>query len=760
MAYQGIDMLPIKSAILFALAALSACAAAAQAAPQASPQPSAAPQNSATAPRSRAANPANAGRVALEQYLDSLAVQYTATRAAAVAAIQTRAQAETRQAKVRSQLISLIGALPLRTPLNARVVGETQADGFQIRKVIFESQPRFFVTALLYLPNGSSPSGSKRAAILITPGHYPTGKTADAPTAAIFARNGFVVLSYDPIGQGERLQYPDPARPGKSLAAAGTGEHGEASLQPMLIGETFAKYEIWDAMRGIDYLASLPDVDPHRIGAMGCSGGGTVTALTSALDTRIAAIGTACYITSFDALLPSLGPQDAEQSTPRFISPGFDFPDLIELAAPRPYAVISTYNDMFSFDGARSSVIEARRFYSLFDSASAGTSANGAPPSVPPTPTEPALNTDTTNQIPPTARLQWITGPGRHAALGPIMGDIVSFFIRNLQPGADADHPIVPEPSPAMLTAPIAGVAPEAYQVTSTGRVATSFPNCATVFSLNKARAARIIPRQRPLIEFNRLNQLIRDETGAEAKPDESKFDADLLAARSGPISLPSTGGLRLEGTLAVPSTPGKHPAILLLVPSPIVPTPINAHDTVAHARHMEFDALAVQGNVVLALTPRPSPPGTDDMKAALLGPFYLLSLRADLVGKTLIGLRADDAIRAVDYLSSRTDVDPAQISAQASGHMGLVLLHAGVLDRRIRHVQVDHVLSSYLSLVDAPLPTGAPEDVIPGVLLHYDIPDLVLALKPRLTLTNPLTGSDDLSQQSTPLASISGATP
>jgi hypothetical protein len=147
-------------------------------------------------------------------------------------------------------------------------------------------------------------------------------------------------------------------------------------------------------------------------------------------------------------------------------------------------------------------------------------------------------------------------------------------------------------------------------------------------------------------------------------------------------------------------------------------------------------------------------------MKAPLLGPFYLLSLRADLVGKTLVGLRADDVIRAVDYLSVRADVDPAQITAEAGGHMGLVLLHAGVLDRRIRHVEVDHVLSSYRSLIDAPLPTGAPEDVIPGVLLHYDIPDLVRALGPRIKLTSPLAGSDDLSQDSTPLASLSGATP
>ena len=357
-------------------------------------------QNTAPVPPGRAANPANLGRLQLDHYLDNIATQDQTNRAAAVAAIHTRAQAQARQAKVRAQILSLIGALPQRTPLNAKFVGETQADGFRIRKVLFESQPNFFVTALLYVPDGAA-AGGKRAAILMSPGHAPSGKAGDAPIAAIFARNGFVVLSYDPIGQGERLQYPDPAKPGSSLAVRPTGEHGEASLQPMLIGDTFARYEVWDAMRGVDFLASLPDVDPNHIGAFGCSGGGTITALTGALDPRIAAIGTACYITSFDALLPALGPQDAEQSTPRFISSGLGFPDWIELAAPRPYAVLSTYSDMFPFSGARATVIEARRFYSLFDPASAGTRVAGAAPSIPPTPTEPALNADTTNQVSP-----------------------------------------------------------------------------------------------------------------------------------------------------------------------------------------------------------------------------------------------------------------------------------------------------------------------------------------------------------------------
>jgi hypothetical protein len=82
-------------------------------------------------------------------------------------------------------------------------------------------------------------------------------------------------------------------------------------------------------------------------------------------------------------------------------------------------------------------------------------------------------------------------------------------------------------------------------------------------------------------------------------------------------------------------------------------------------------------------------------------------------------------------------------------------LLHAAVLDHRLRHIAIDHVLTSYRSLVDAPLPIGAPEDVVPGVLLHYDIPDLVRVLGRRVTVVNPLDGPKDLSQFSNPIDSL-----
>lgn len=732
-----------------AVSALLAATAAAQA-----PVPIAAP---IPAPTRDPASPANLGRMHLTHYLDSLAAGFDADRASSVASIQTRAQAEARQATVRKQILSLLGTLPERTPLNAKILGETQADGFRIEKVLFESQPGFLVTALLYLPDGQ-PAGKKLPAILVAPGHGPAGKASDYRTAALFAHNGFVVLSYDPIGQGERLQYPSPANPGVSLASRPTGEHGEASLQPVLLGDTFARYILWDAIRGIDYLTQLPQVDSQHIGAFGCSGGGAMTALTGALDPRVAAVGVACYTTSFDTLLPAIGPQDGEQSSPRFISSGLDFPDWIELAAPRPYAVIATYSDMFPFAGARSSVVEARRFYSLFEPTSAGTPSGSAPPSVPPTPSVPALNADTTNSIPPSAALQFITGPGGHGALAPIMGDILSFFVRNLKPGADASHLILPPPVAAGAGGPRfqpTGLPKDALQVTPSGQIATSYPNAESVFTLNKKRAAQIAPANRPALTGKELAAAIRQITGSVAQPGASKAPAELLAAKSGTFVLPSKEGIDIQGELSVPAGAGRHPAVLLLVPDSI-----HVDNPIARANKARFDALAAAGNIVLAITPRPSPPGTDDMKAPILGPFYLLSLRAALVGRTLIGMRIDDVVRATDYLANRPDVDPAGITAVASGHMGLVLLHAAVLDPRLGHIAVDHVLASYRSLVEAPLPTGAPEDILSGVLLHYDIPNLVQALGARLTATDPLQGSDDLSQSSTPLATLTTATP
>lgn len=699
----------------------------AQSTPQVTAHHPRAPQS---APRIPAVDPnsaANAGRKQLFEYLDAIAAEKTAARRTAVAAITTRAQAEARQAMVRKKILALIGGLPARTPLNAKVLGETKTEGFRIEKILYESQPGFPVTALLYLPD-KKPGGStgKLPAIVVAPGHGAAGKASDFGFASTFARNGFVVLSYDPIGQGERLQYPDPAKPGTSLATRPTGEHGEAGLQPTLIGDAVARYFAWDGMRAVDYLQSRPEVDANRIGAFGCSGGGAMTALLSALDSRIKAAGTACYITSFDTLLPAIGAQDAEQSIPNFIASGLDFPDWVELAAPRPYAIISTTEDMFPFAGAKKTEAEARRFYGIFHA---------------------------------DADLEFLTGPGHHGNLGPIQSRIVSFFLKHLQPNADAAHPVLPPPrqpgaNPFALPA---GITKDAFQVTPTGQVATSYPNAETVHTLNLKRYDAL-QKPKPL-SGEALRTAIREVTKAKAQPAPSGSKLQAGTVEEHEISVPgaagdvyfrhvtlhSEPGIDLQGEIAGHRAMGMHPAVLLLTNAGSMPQDGAAQRELIR----EMQRLAGAGNVVLALTPRPSPPGTEETKSPILGPFYLTELRAELTGKTIMGMRIDDTIRAVDYLASRPDVDVKHITATASGHFGLVLLHAAVLDPRLSHVTVDHALSSYKSLIEAPMPIDAPQDILPGVVRHYDLPELERALGSRLTVTHPLSGDDDLSLDS-----------
>jgi hypothetical protein len=275
---------------------------------------------------------------------------------------------------------------------------------------------------------------------VITPGHG-AGKQSEFNWAANFARAGIVALVVDPLGQGERMQHYDPEIASSKIERL--GEHEHASLSSLLIGDHVSRYFINDGISGVDYLSERKDVDARHIGAFGCSGGGTITAYLAALDPRISVAATACYITSLKELFPTQGPQDAEQTLPRFAAEGLDFADWVELAAPRPYAIVSTMQDMFPFAGAQQTYDEAKRFYGLFGAAD---------------------------------NLQWITGPGGHGNLGPISNQLLAFLATNLKASATA-------PEFKQFRAPDA----DDLTATPTGQISTSL-NSKTVESLNRER--------------------------------------------------------------------------------------------------------------------------------------------------------------------------------------------------------------------------------------------------------------------------------
>lgn len=330
--------------------------------------------------------------------LNAIAQRQLRDRAKEVAAIRDTPAAQARQQQVRERILSLIGGLPdYRGPLNARVTRTSRRDGFSIDHVLFESLPQYYVTANLYRPD----TPGRHPAILMSMGHWDSGKAAAQLLSSNLARKGFVVLAYDPVGQGERQQAYDK-RTGRSLIGGPTEQHFSNGAAAILLGQSVGRYFIHDGMRAIDYLITRPEVDPERIGATGCSGGGTQTTYIAALDPRVKVAAVACYMNSFQTLFSgSVG--DSEQSVPGFLAAGLDQTDYVELFAPKPWLITSTEDDFFTPAGAKQVFDEAQGWYKLFDASD---------------------------------RVKWVVGPGGHGTPLVVREAIYDWMIRWLANGS------------------------------------------------------------------------------------------------------------------------------------------------------------------------------------------------------------------------------------------------------------------------------------------------------------------------------------
>src|SRR5436309_12878151 len=297
----------------------------------------------------------------LQLHLNSVAFDLLERRRAEVARLKTAADWERRRTQVRASLMRVLGTFPERTPLRPRVTGTVEREGFRIEKIVFESQPGFYVTGCFFLPSNRQP---RAPAILNVIGH--TDISFRAPMYQQLILNlvgkGFIVFAIDPVGQGERLQYYDPAAK-RSTVGGATTEHSHFGYQCFLAGSSAARYFAWDGIRALDYLASRPEVDPARLGVTGISGGGTQTAYIAALDDRIAAAAPACYITSIRRLFESIGPQDAEQNFNGGVAAGLDHADFLEVRAPKPTLLVATTRDFFSIQGARETFAEVQNAF-------------------------------------------------------------------------------------------------------------------------------------------------------------------------------------------------------------------------------------------------------------------------------------------------------------------------------------------------------------------------------------------------------------
>jgi cephalosporin-C deacetylase-like acetyl esterase len=644
-------------------------------------------------------------RQMLPKHVNGLARAALDTRRGKIASITSAEAFQARKQHVRERILASLGSLPERTPLNVRATGTLEWPDYRIEKFIFESQPRFYVPAHLYVPKRGTPP---YPAILFPLGHE--FDTKARPLWQLFlgtlATRGYVVLTYDPVGQGERIQLYDPDW-GESKVFRNNTEHTILGIQCLLIGDNLARYSVWDGMRALDYLLSRPEVDAKRIACTGNSGGGNMTAFLAALDDRIQVAAPSCWINSWQSLLDTIGQQDAEQVLIPSLQDGLDHGDFIYAFAPKPYLILSAIRDFFAIKGVRETVDEARPIYAM-------------------------LGVE--------EKLQKAEADAGHDYSEPLRMAAYRWFGRWLK-GAEDSAPEVDLPQ----------ATEQEMRCTPSGQVETSLGG-ETVRSLNQKRVealGRKLPALTLPADVSSFRERMRQQVGRLLNQGPLPL-TEPRALNARPYGQLARSGYRIE-RLTYESEPGILIPALLFVPEgqqtrkPAAVYVDGRGKSAEAGSGQDLEQLAKAGFVVLAIDARGmgETEVLESEQAHDVRPYfgdYDSAMTALVVGKPLVGMRALDISRAVDLLQAREDVDPDRILAFGRGNGAVSVLYAATLDERLKKIVLERMLVSYRTVVDQKIHRQVFENVVSSVLRFYDLPDLVAALAPReVWMVNPV---------------------
>jgi len=217
---------------------------------------------------------------------------------------------------------------PERCELRPEIFGRIDRDGYSVEKVYFYSYPGFLVTGNLYRPLGKT---GPFPAVITPHGHWATGRLAHEENGSVpgrcinLARQGYVVFSYDMVGYNDSKQVT----------------HSFGSQRLALWGQSLMGLQLWDSIRAMDFILSLPDVDPKRVGCTGESGGGTQTFMLMGVEPRLTAATPAVMVSAY-----MQGGCLCENS-PNLRVDTFNT-EIAALMAPRPLLLISATGDWTS----------------------------------------------------------------------------------------------------------------------------------------------------------------------------------------------------------------------------------------------------------------------------------------------------------------------------------------------------------------------------------------------------------------------------
>ncbi len=602
--------------------------------------------------------------------------------------LKTPEQIAAYQKNLREQFLKAIGGPPEKMPLNPKVTGTVQREGYKVEKVIFESQPKHYVTALLFLPDAKK-FKPPVPGVIIPCGHAGEAKAYEAyqTMGASLAFNGIAALVFDPIDQGERSQMPS-ALP----RLQGTTAHTTLDVGSILLGRSTARFEIWDGMRAIDYLLSRPEIDPARIGCTGNSGGGTQTSYLMALDDRIKVAAPSCYITGFEALLSTIGPQDGEQNIFGQLAFGMDHADYLMMRAPTAILMCVATSDFFDIQGAWRCFRYAKRLYTRL----------GVP-----------------------ERISLLENDAQHNYNAVQRQGVLRWMARWL---LNNDKPLT-EPQIELLKG-------DEFRCTPDGQV-MHLEGARSTYDLNRDYEKELAAQRKALWDKTpraEMLQRVRQIAGIRPLADlpEPQVQEQGSSERDGmtvqEIALVPEEGIRLPAVLFLPKQTRAASAVLYI--------PENGKDAESVADG-PLEKLARSGYTVMAVDVRgvgrtPSKRGGND----LFGSDTRDVFTAYLLGRSYVGMRAEDILNSARYLQDRFK---GPVDLVAAGPMCVPALHAAALGPQLFHsVRLVHGLASWSNVIELAQSRNQLVNVVHGALTMYDLPDLARTLGDRITIEAP----------------------
>ena len=624
----------------------------------------------------------------VQEYFVARVREIAEKRAAERAKIRSRAAVLRLRAAVRRKLRACFGPRPRKTRLNARVTGLVKRRHYTIEKIIYESRPGLVVTANLYRPRREGPL----PAVLGACGHSNNGKAYGLYQAFAqnLARLGFAVLIYDPLSQGERIQYT--RRDGLAEAMGCCREHNMMGNQMSLLGDFFGMWRTWDGIRGLDYLLSRPEVDKTRVGVTGNSGGGTLTTYLTAMDERFTMAAPSCFITTYPADLENELPADSEQIPPGIIAAGLDQVDFFVGQMPRPTLILGQQNDYFDVRGTRQTYEELRRLYGILGQED---------------------------------KVQLFIGPREHGYFKENREAMYRFFCRHAGIRERITEPRLRIEKEETLFAARKG------QVWEEGS--------RRVFDFTREKAAAVAANRKP----------VKDAELRELLP-----RVLALPQRSGPphyrILRPTSlyAERRYEGTrFAVETEPGIQAILMRIGLEPRYgPLPKGRRATlyVPHMSTVE-DAKArftpAGRGTYFALDVR----GIGHTRARTCndrgffepyGSDYFYASHGGMLNEPYAGRRVHDLLATLDLLA---DHGYREIHLMGRGLGALACAFAACLHPSVKRVTLRNTLLSFHELTQSPLQSWPFSSLVRGVLNYFDLPDCYRVLKSKgLCIVHP----------------------